>query len=150
MKPGRDAAVLRGRCDELGRDLPLQPVADALADHLRDIGTERAARCEKHGTLPPTRQAERVLFDGVIAVMEEMHHTTVNVGHVLLGLLLIRDGIAYRSLQSRVTDLDSLRRSVIEEMDQNATRALYAESRRWRRLNRQSANLHSEPPSSST
>lgn len=39
---GQDAVVLLGRCDELGRDLPLQPVADALADHLRDIGTERA------------------------------------------------------------------------------------------------------------
>jgi DNA-binding SARP family transcriptional activator len=37
------AAVLRGRCDELGRDLPLQPVADALAEHLRVIGAERAA-----------------------------------------------------------------------------------------------------------
>lgn len=39
----QDAAVLHGRCDELGRDLPLQPVADALADHLRNIGAERAA-----------------------------------------------------------------------------------------------------------
>ena len=37
------AVVLRGRCDELGRDLPLQPVADALADHLRAVGAERAA-----------------------------------------------------------------------------------------------------------
>ncbi len=40
---GPDAVVLQGRCDELGRDLPLQPVADALADHLLDIGAERAA-----------------------------------------------------------------------------------------------------------
>lgn len=47
---GRDAAVLRGRCDELGRDLPLQPVADALADHLRDIGTERAGALLSNGT----------------------------------------------------------------------------------------------------
>ena len=39
---GQDAVVLYGRCDELGRDLPLQPVADAIADHLRNIGTERA------------------------------------------------------------------------------------------------------------
>jgi DNA-binding SARP family transcriptional activator len=39
----RGAVVLRGRCDELGRDLPLQPVADALADHLRSVGAERAA-----------------------------------------------------------------------------------------------------------
>ena len=37
------ALVLRGRCDELGRDLPLQPVADAIADHLRAIGPDRAA-----------------------------------------------------------------------------------------------------------
>ena len=36
------AVVLRGRCDELGRDLPLQPVADALAEHLRAIGPDRA------------------------------------------------------------------------------------------------------------
>jgi DNA-binding SARP family transcriptional activator len=39
----RGAVVLRGRCDELGRDLPLQPLADALADHLRSVGAERAA-----------------------------------------------------------------------------------------------------------
>ncbi|MDQ3897752.1 MAG: AAA family ATPase, partial [Actinomycetota bacterium] len=38
----REAVVLWGRCDELGRDLPLQPVADALADHLRTLGSERA------------------------------------------------------------------------------------------------------------
>ena len=37
-----DAVVLRGRCDELGRDLPLQPVADALVEHLRMVGPERA------------------------------------------------------------------------------------------------------------
>ena len=38
-----DAVVLRGRCDELGRDLPLQPVTDALAEHLRTIGPAGAA-----------------------------------------------------------------------------------------------------------
>ena len=36
------ATVLWGRCDELGRDLPLQPVADALAEHLHAAGAERA------------------------------------------------------------------------------------------------------------
>jgi DNA-binding SARP family transcriptional activator/tetratricopeptide (TPR) repeat protein len=51
----RDAVVLRGRCDELGRDLPLQPVADALADHLRIVGRERAADLlgEDAATLAP-------------------------------------------------------------------------------------------------
>jgi DNA-binding SARP family transcriptional activator len=40
---GRPAAVvLRGRCDELGRDLPLQPLVDAVADHLRTVGPEAA------------------------------------------------------------------------------------------------------------
>ena len=39
----RGVAVLRGRCDELGRDLPLQPVSDALAGYLRVAGFERAA-----------------------------------------------------------------------------------------------------------
>lgn len=32
--------VLWGRCDELGRDLPLQPVADALDAHIRAIGLD--------------------------------------------------------------------------------------------------------------
>lgn len=40
---GSDAVVLRGQCDELGRDLPLQPVTNALADHLRMMGAEGAA-----------------------------------------------------------------------------------------------------------
>ena len=40
---GSDAVVLRGQCDELGRDLPLQPVTDALVDHLRMLGAEGAA-----------------------------------------------------------------------------------------------------------
>jgi tetratricopeptide (TPR) repeat protein len=37
------AVILRGRCDELGRDLPLQPVADALSQHLRAVGPDAAA-----------------------------------------------------------------------------------------------------------
>lgn len=37
---GRHALV--GRCDALGRDLALQPVADALARHLRSVGPEAA------------------------------------------------------------------------------------------------------------
>lgn len=40
---GDRAVVLSGRCDELGRDLPLQPVIDSLTGHLRRLGPERAA-----------------------------------------------------------------------------------------------------------
>lgn len=38
------AAVLVGRCDELGRDLPLQPILDALDTHLQAIGPEAAGQ----------------------------------------------------------------------------------------------------------
>ncbi|MGH3982335.1 MAG: AAA family ATPase, partial [Pseudonocardiaceae bacterium] len=37
------AAVLAGRCDPLGRDLPLQPLLDGLEVLLRGLGRERAA-----------------------------------------------------------------------------------------------------------
>ena len=32
-----EALVISGRCDELGRDLPLQPILDGLEAHLRTI-----------------------------------------------------------------------------------------------------------------
>lgn len=37
------AVVLTGRCDDLGRDLPLQPVVDAIDRHLMSVGGEAAA-----------------------------------------------------------------------------------------------------------
>jgi hypothetical protein len=36
------ARVLRGRCDELERSLPLQPLADALDGYLRTLPTSAA------------------------------------------------------------------------------------------------------------
>jgi DNA-binding SARP family transcriptional activator/tetratricopeptide (TPR) repeat protein len=39
---GATALVLAGRCDELGRNLPLQPVIDGLADHLDSLGRQAA------------------------------------------------------------------------------------------------------------
>ena len=38
----RDVLVLSGRCDELGGDLPLQPVVDGLATHLLGLGRDEA------------------------------------------------------------------------------------------------------------
>jgi DNA-binding SARP family transcriptional activator len=37
------ALVLVGHCDELGRGLPLQPVLDGLADHLRRLSSDETA-----------------------------------------------------------------------------------------------------------
>jgi len=34
---GGDALIVSGRCDELGRDLPLQPILDGLEAHLRTL-----------------------------------------------------------------------------------------------------------------
>ncbi|MEA3020768.1 MAG: hypothetical protein QOI47_2292 [Actinomycetota bacterium] len=38
------ALVLVGRCDQLGRDLPLQPIIDAVAEHLAGLGAEERVR----------------------------------------------------------------------------------------------------------
>jgi DNA-binding SARP family transcriptional activator len=40
---GRGVAVLEAQCDELGRSLPLQPVADALTSHLSEQGRVAAS-----------------------------------------------------------------------------------------------------------
>ncbi|MEA3214363.1 MAG: hypothetical protein QOJ19_519, partial [Acidimicrobiia bacterium] len=40
---GANALTLIGRCDELGRSLPLQPVIDGLAGHLDSIGRRAAS-----------------------------------------------------------------------------------------------------------
>jgi len=83
------AVVLRGRCDELGRDLPLQPVADALADHLRAVGPERAGVVlgDDAGTLAPllgpmtasaatvvgdTESARTRIFAALVAVLDRI------------------------------------------------------------------------------
>lgn len=56
------AVVLSGRCDELGRDVPMQPLVDALATHLRGLhdadlehvlGADQAALAPLLGPLSP-------------------------------------------------------------------------------------------------
>jgi DNA-binding SARP family transcriptional activator/tetratricopeptide (TPR) repeat protein len=43
LDAGTSALVVAGRCDELGRDLPLQPVFDGLAAQLAGLGREATA-----------------------------------------------------------------------------------------------------------
>ena len=40
-----DVVLLRGHCDEMGRDLPLQPILDGLAAHLRGLDAGAVAKC---------------------------------------------------------------------------------------------------------
>ena len=91
-----DAVVLRGRCDELGRDLPLQPVADALAEHLRTVGPERARSIldDDAGALAPllgpvtsssatvvgdTESARTRIFAALVAVLDRIGEATPTV-----------------------------------------------------------------------
>jgi len=91
-----EAVVLRGRCDELGRDLPLQPVTDALADHLRVAGDERAtvllgddaatlAALLAPGTahsatvVPDTDAGRARIFAALVAVMDRIGDATPTV-----------------------------------------------------------------------
>lgn len=91
-----DAVVLRGRCDELGRDLPLQPVADALAEHLGTVGPERARSIlgEDAATLAPllgpvtpsyatvvadTESAQNRIFASLVAVLDRLGDDTPTV-----------------------------------------------------------------------
>ena len=85
------ALVLFGRCDELGRDLPLQPLLDGLASVLRALPSEDAADVLGDATgvigpmlgdvsLPPTgdrpttvvdaEAAQAALFASLLAVVE--------------------------------------------------------------------------------
>lgn len=57
------ALVVTGRCDELGRELPLQPVLDALAEHLRDTDLDV-------GSVPDTATGRAALFANLLAVIE--------------------------------------------------------------------------------
>jgi hypothetical protein len=85
------ATVLRGRCDELGRDLPLQPVADALAIALRGLDPDAAADLlgaeagllsgvlgTDHGrdapTVPDAEAGRATLFAALLAVLERTGH----------------------------------------------------------------------------
>jgi DNA-binding SARP family transcriptional activator/tetratricopeptide (TPR) repeat protein len=92
----RVAVVLRGRCDELGRDMPYQPLTDALADHLRVVGRERAADLlgDDAGTLAPllgpvsawdatvvadTDSARARVFASLVAVVDRIGGTKPTV-----------------------------------------------------------------------
>ena len=57
-----DGTVLRGRCDELGRELPLQPVLDALADHLGDTDLDV-------GSVLDNTAGRAALFENLLAVV---------------------------------------------------------------------------------
>ena len=56
-----EGSVLWGRCDELGRELPLQPVLDALAGHLDDTDLDV-------GAVVDSTAGRAVLFENLLAV----------------------------------------------------------------------------------
>lgn len=64
------APVLIGRCDELGRDLPLQPVLDALAPHLDDTDLDAVAAAD-------TAAARAMLFGNLVDVVRRAQAVVV-------------------------------------------------------------------------
>lgn len=60
-----DGVALRGRCDELGRELPLQPVLDALADHLGDTDLDV-------GSVFDNAAGRAALFENLLGVVQRV------------------------------------------------------------------------------
>lgn len=69
--------VLRSRCDELGRELPLQPVLDALADHLREGDLDV-------GSVVDDAAGRAALFENLLAVFHRAGATVVAVEDIHL------------------------------------------------------------------
>lgn len=72
-----DALVLRGRCDELGRELPLQPVLDALADHLDDTDLDV-------GSVVDNATGRAALFENLLGVVHRSGATVVAIEDIHL------------------------------------------------------------------
>jgi ATP-dependent Clp protease ATP-binding subunit ClpA len=82
-----------------------------------EIDPRRAASCERSSTVPPSLQAERAFLGGINEAMR-LGHTVAHLGHALLGLLLVGDGIAVAALRAADVDCDSVRNTVLAEMGQ--------------------------------
>lgn len=72
-----DGAVLRGRCDELGRELPLQPVLDALADHLAEADLAV-------GAVADNAAGRGALFENLLAVVHRSGAVVVAIDDIHL------------------------------------------------------------------
>src|SRR5207249_10846309 len=74
-----NALIVAGRCDELGRELPLQPILDGLAPHLQDADLDVGAVVD-HAAGPTALfgkllgVVERAASDRpVVIVVEDVH-----------------------------------------------------------------------------
>ncbi|MGI8663816.1 MAG: BTAD domain-containing putative transcriptional regulator [Acidimicrobiales bacterium] len=72
-----DGLVLRGRCDELGRELSLQPVLDALAGHLDDTDLEV-------GSVVDNAAGRAALFENLLAIVRRVGASVVAIEDVHL------------------------------------------------------------------
>lgn len=72
-----DGIVLRGRCDELGRELPLQPVLDALAGHLGDADLDV-------GAVVDNAAGRAALFENLLAVVRRVPAAVVAIEDIHL------------------------------------------------------------------
>jgi ATP-dependent Clp protease ATP-binding subunit ClpA len=107
-------------CHGVNRDLVEAAVRRVIGEGAREerheIDPRRAELCERSGNIPPSRQAERA-FLGAFDEAIRLGHSICHCGHTLLGLLLVADGIAVAALRAANVDCDSVRNSVLAEME---------------------------------
>jgi ATP-dependent Clp protease ATP-binding subunit ClpA len=117
--PAARALSSHGVTRELVEAAVRRVVRDGAREERHEIDPMRAASCERSGTVPPSRQAERAFLGGIDKAMR-MGHPVCHWGHALLSLLLVADGIAAAALRVADVDGDSVRSSVLAEMDQTS------------------------------
>ncbi len=83
-----DGTVLRGRCDELGRELPLQPVLDALAGHLGDTDLDV-------GAVADSAAGRAALFENLLAVVHRAAAAVVAIEDIHLAGPSTREWLAF-------------------------------------------------------
>lgn len=80
--------VLRGRCDELGRELPLQPVLDALAGHLDDTDLDV-------GAVFDNASGRAALFENLLGVVRRAGAEVVAIEDIHLAGPSTREWLAF-------------------------------------------------------
>lgn len=121
--------MLAGRCDELGRELPLQPVLDATAPHLRDADLDVGAVADAAAGRAP-------LFENLLAVVHRTPGAIVAVEDIHLAgrstlewlAFAIRRGVRVVAT-SRQGGIPGARTVAVPPLDLDATTALVGADR---------------------
>lgn len=123
------APVLVGRCDELGRELPLQPVLDAMAPHLSDADLDV-------GAVADAAAGRVALFENLLAVVHRIPGAIVVVEDIHLAGRSTLEWLAFASRRgvrvvatSRHGGIPGTRTVAVPPLDLDAATALVGTDR---------------------